>query len=480
MQVHLAQRGLGSPVVNPNAQRYEPTYENFRFVMDGFNLDDYDEVWLFGFWGEEHPGTLTAAEVAALSTWMDKGGGVFATGAHGTLGAALCKDVPRVRSMRRWIAAQHPPPQHGPERHVTTQPATAGQGAGYEIIPSANEADNIPKPIHPVTDFLRNDVDVQGRLVRIESVHPLLCGIGSPIQVLPDHPNEGEVVDFVNINAFDEAEYPRINTTRPRPRVVAFARSGRPAHSGALLRYEGGPVNARDFATISAYDGQQVDVGRVVVDSSLHHWLDQNLQGLATEDLVQIQTYHLNVAVWLARPEQRLRAAIGSILTATLVYPGVVEIHKRTDDLRVVGGATFENLHRFLSPCEVMTTVMNPHWGEEPPELEDQEIEPLPEGCLSCPPWKEVMAYTLGGIVESLREVIAGYERRRTLKTLDAETILADVEAAVSTGAAGGRKQFAADLRTSIEKAKSYAEYVESLGGDRRKREHAREAKSRV
>jgi hypothetical protein len=324
IQVHLAQRGLGNPVVNPNAQRYEPTYKNFRFVMDGFNLDDYDEVWLFGLWSEEHPGALTADEVQVLRTWMDNGGGVFATGDHGTLGAALCKDVPRVRHMRRWTSNQNPPPQHGPERHVTTQPATEGQGAGYEIIPSANEADNVPKPISPITGFLRTEVDDQGRLVRIESVHPLLCAVGGPITVLPDHPHEGEVADFVDIVALDEAEFPRNNTTRPRPQVVAFARSGRPSDSAALLQYEEGPVGASDFAAIGAYDGQQVDVGRVVVDSTLHHWLDQNLEGLEPEDLAKIQAYHLNVAIWLARPEHRLQFAMGSMLTAMLVYPGYI------------------------------------------------------------------------------------------------------------------------------------------------------------
>ena len=33
---------------------------------------------------------------------MDGGGGLFATGDHGALGKALCGEVPRARSMRRW------------------------------------------------------------------------------------------------------------------------------------------------------------------------------------------------------------------------------------------------------------------------------------------------------------------------------------------------------------------------------------------
>jgi hypothetical protein len=244
--VDLAQRGLGDqPVIHPDAQGYNPTYENFRFDMDGFNLDDYDQVWLFGLWGEDHPGGLTEAELAVLTAWMNNGGGVFATGDHGTLGAALCKDVPRVRSMRRWISAQNPPPQHGPARHVTIQPATEGQGSGYEIIPVHNERDSIPQPISPTTWFLRNEADEQGRLLKVETVHPLLCGIGGAITVLPDHPHEGEVDDFVNLGTVDpdEVEYPRVNGTRPRPQVVAMARSGPLPWVGAHLRYEGGPLS---------------------------------------------------------------------------------------------------------------------------------------------------------------------------------------------------------------------------------------------
>jgi hypothetical protein len=471
VDVDLARRGLGASTRNANPARHEPTYENFRFDMPEFDLADYDQVWLFGFWSEDHPGALTAAEIDLLTTWMNAGGGVFATGDHGTLGAALCKDIPRVRSMRRWVAAQNPPPLHGAERHVTTQPATEAQGAGYQPIPGTNEWDAHPKPISPTTGFLRIEQDPEGRLVQVDSVHPLLCGIGGPITTLPDHPHEGDVVEFVDLTAVPAGEFPDLNGTPFRHDVVARARSGRPITTETHLRWEGGPVREHDFVEIAAYDGERVGVGRIVVDASLANWLDWNIEGLTPEDLAKVVTYYLNVALWLAPPEFRHRAAVAGLMTAMLRYQGAVDVHAPPADLVVVGRGAREVLRGFLPDCEVADLVMNPDWNAEEPKIEDKPIEPIPDECLSCPPWEDLAAYTLGGMVESVRQVIARYARGGA----DGEGALEDVQrailAAVDAGAARGREEFAAALRTSFETADALADLAVAMSKSEREKE---------
>jgi hypothetical protein len=77
------------------------------------NLSAYDEIWLFGYTGvnpvPNEPITwdpnwayLGDDELAALTTFMNRGGGILAAGDHASLGAVLCGRIPRVRTMRRW------------------------------------------------------------------------------------------------------------------------------------------------------------------------------------------------------------------------------------------------------------------------------------------------------------------------------------------------------------------------------------------
>jgi hypothetical protein len=62
--------------------------------------DTHDQVWLFGF--QSSGSEPSDEELRAISEFMDSGGGLFATGDHSALGKALCSEVPRARSMRRW------------------------------------------------------------------------------------------------------------------------------------------------------------------------------------------------------------------------------------------------------------------------------------------------------------------------------------------------------------------------------------------
>ena len=85
----------------------------FRFTSSDFDIDRYDQIWFFGDQPNETDGsdattdahilppyTLDDDEARLIAMWMDRGGGVFATGDHNVLGASLCSRIPRVRTAR--------------------------------------------------------------------------------------------------------------------------------------------------------------------------------------------------------------------------------------------------------------------------------------------------------------------------------------------------------------------------------------------
>ena len=135
------------------------------------------------------------------------------------------------------------------------------------------------------------------------------------IEHFPDHMHEGGVFeddavrlnDPLDIPGYEGDEYPLVRpvvaTTaaaapretvwiRPRPQVIAY---GLTTHLSAPRR----------FPMISAYDGDPVPVGRVVVDSTWHHWFTMNLVGLrdhAPGYYTGMQDYYRNVALWLVHP----------------------------------------------------------------------------------------------------------------------------------------------------------------------------------
>lgn len=92
------------------------TYRRFKFTDAGFNLDAYDQLWFFADLPNIDDGAddamtdadicnefaLSHAELKLVAEWMDRGGGVFATGDHTLLGASMCSRIPRVGTMRRW------------------------------------------------------------------------------------------------------------------------------------------------------------------------------------------------------------------------------------------------------------------------------------------------------------------------------------------------------------------------------------------
>ena len=161
------------------------------FTVNGVTrtLADYDMALFFSIEvGNPNPGL--AAEAEAIATFMENGGGFFATGDHAHLGATLCGLVPRVRSMRRWWQSAGPngepaaPPPLGASRHDTTR-AGPDNFTNFE-----DQSDDVPQEIVP-DDVRRRLHDGGGYPASKSLPHPLLCSPDGRITYLPDHMHEG-------------------------------------------------------------------------------------------------------------------------------------------------------------------------------------------------------------------------------------------------------------------------------------------------
>jgi hypothetical protein len=316
-------------------------YDEFRFTNPGFDINAYDQIWFFGDnpsgddeTDSEIPGgvPLDDAELKLVAVWMERGGGVFAAGDHSILGASMCSRIPRVRTMRRWKQQQGVPTKHGSTRHQTLQPT-----AQDELV---QEGDAALQPVE---------------LVQAPFPHPIFCSHLGLIDRFPDHMHEGEVVNDaeveldrpLDIPTYSRPEYPEVIPEvlasdltdvgpllqRPRPHVVAYGRTTnlyykepvvQPTVMASLLgpSVTGAFGFYKRFGLVSVYDGDLVQLGRVVVDSTWHHWFSLNLVGIkqtARLAYEKMQAYYRNIAMWLATPAQRrgmLVAGIWGALTS--------------------------------------------------------------------------------------------------------------------------------------------------------------------
>lgn len=267
-------------------------------TLDQINWADYDELWLFGLSG--FPSVLSAAEISAVTNFMNTGGGVLVTGDHEDLGAAIGSSIPRAGKLRAW-AIGTAPPVGGGDQHSTLR---EGHDPGFVFN---DQSDDVPQVIRYRT------YPVLGRPWAYtwlrQRPHPILCGPDGPIDVLPDHMHEGIITIPAN---FPNNEWPSKNGLQPKPEVIAWAKIVDP-----VLNKSG-----TEFPVLGAYDGHTADVGRIIADATWHHWFDINLigeGGAVSGDaagfdvptisgqaaLKKIEAYFLNVAIWLAPPAQQ-------------------------------------------------------------------------------------------------------------------------------------------------------------------------------
>jgi hypothetical protein len=385
---------------SPAEALYAPHYENFAFDQAGFNLDNFDQVWFYGFNSSQNntsgavPPALKESELEILFRWMDNGGGVFATGDHYTLGASLCSRIPRVRNMRKWTTADGVPNNFGPDRHDTLL-----KGHDYASTPAVDEStrytfddesDDIPMRLrlrwynHHHFGWLHHHYDHwHWPYFWHRTPHPVMCGKDGPISILPDHPHEGEVVvptdltDNITHGTYTAPEYPPYSGSPLSPEIIAWAKV-QDDHGPAPISFKGS-ANSKEFGAVGAYNGHIVDVGRVVVDSTWHHWFDVNLTGrmffntdtpgsVETNDLRKlngfndtpagivalnrIRNYYRNVAIWLSPKAKQKCMALRACWNSLYRYPLYADL--RADlPIWVIGHHATEVLGKYAGHCHV-------------------------------------------------------------------------------------------------------------------------------
>lgn len=449
----------------------------FRFTDADFDIDNYDQIWFFGDWPAQEAndpsfpdsrieddkyGPMKDEELELLAVWMNAGGGVFATGDHTLLGASMCHKIPRVRSMRKWTHAQGVPSFANFDRHETLQ--------GRPVIgPEAAEGDRYPQRIYPV---FRSDSDWP--FVFGQWPHPLLCGPKGVIDEFPDHMHEGGVIEDADVVLNDkllpgstEDEYPIIPIVvgptmaaappiggepfvrRVRPRVIAH---------GLTTNLESSRTS---FAMIAAFDGDPADVGRVVVDSTWHHWFSMNLIGLRDQApgfYRNMQAYYRNIGLWLATPAQRASMLFWATWGALVgSQPGLFDPSLGIDGM---GERVLDVIGRTAPQCivsELVATVIR--------RRNDGSAAQVPPTTPSTTPWEEftrppttmVNQAIVGGIAVGMFDLSKGDLNKRArgrTPRIDAE----EIRDAGIRGLEIGTQELRRTLQTAASRFRSFAD----------------------
>lgn len=277
---------------------------DFTDSVHGLSINRYDVIFLMGYQREtEDP--LPQSQIDAITEFMQAGGGVFATGDHEDHGGSLSGNIPRVRNMRYWSLGDTP-------NIADSSRISTNQWNSNNIEEFQDQSDSLPQPLY--LNYNSSYVSGVGR------PHPMMeiniNGTADIVNVFPDHPHEGECYvpaqgalnTNITFNGAQIPEWPNGNG----PEAVAYSMS----HGTGFLGKS--PLTPRSFISINAYEGHRESVGRIVTDSTWHHYVNINIDGsgnnasrsgfyepdangdlVETEDLIKIRQYYVNMAEWL-------------------------------------------------------------------------------------------------------------------------------------------------------------------------------------
>jgi hypothetical protein len=285
--------------------RHLPEHGATRLTCD--LLKQFDELWVFGFGNDRNDGNnpffeLTDDEVYDLSAWMYRGG-VLITGDHSQPpGAEQCESttVPHEDFLARGFSLGRRIPRAGQLR------VWQGPPTNCEAEPGQSDTYNTLGKVDPSSGKTPSEDDTFPQMLeKMQPPHLLffygLDDSGQPLQIefLPDHQHEGRVITPDTFDRF----WP------PGPHDLKVAAKG------SDQRF---PDEPGRYKLVLAYDGDAEGVGRIVADSSFHHYLNLNLEFIPEKDAScnpvphsprdQIAQFYANLALWLA-PAQ-LRAEI--------------------------------------------------------------------------------------------------------------------------------------------------------------------------
>lgn len=346
-------------------------------------MKNFDEIWFFGFSNDPD---LSKDELKLLDNFMKppKCGGVLVTGDHENRGKGIAGDITRASLMRRYPAPKAERPEwnnsleEGPDENNT-----------FDLD---DQSDDLPQTIR----YERFPVWSQPGIKRLYRPHPVLCGPDGPIDVLPDHQHEGEAIAPTCEKL--GPEWPtRDDGHQECPFVIAWGKTKEP------------DAGDREFGVVSAYDGHNVNIGRIVADSSWHHWFDINLTGIGVPPylgfeatprgkaaLKKIDAYFLNCGVWLAPPDKH--AEMRKIAWWSIVWTSqIVELSPDTP-IWHLGAEAISALKRHASSCAVTDWVLgSTAFNKEIPKRKLQEtLEQFQLANLS------LEQYVAGGIIRQL------------------------------------------------------------------------------
>ncbi len=326
-------------------------------------MNKYDEIWFFGF---NSTPNLSAAEVTLLDQFMaaPKNGGVLVTGDHANLGKGITGQITRAGKMRKYPA----PDSIFPGWNTTLEDGP-DSGTSFDF---EDQSDDKPQTIR----YKRYQMASPFALKRRYRPHPVLCGATGPVTVFPDHQHEGEAV--APIPAAGDPAWPTKAGHQEAPEVIAWGRIKDPSATN----------HGHEIGLVSAYNGHNVDVGRILADSTWHHWFDINLTGILPPPspyagfdataagqaaLKQIDTYFLNCGVWLAPPN--CQAAMRAAAWWSILWSDrIVELPASTS-LYYLGEAAIDALVRRASRCTVSEWIFDfPIFKEKIPRWEWPQI----------------------------------------------------------------------------------------------------------
>ncbi|MBV8887410.1 MAG: hypothetical protein JO235_25910 [Chroococcidiopsidaceae cyanobacterium CP_BM_RX_35] len=251
----------GNLLCEVTARNREADADGNDLVLSQLDRSNFDELWLFAV---DTGDGLTKKDCAGINAFHQRGGGIFSTRDHQDLGCSICS--------LGSIGALHFFQTHNPDPDESRRCID----------------DIYTKTISWPNYHSGRNGDYQ-KIIPLEPVHELLHNPVSPskfIEFLPAHPHEGAV---------------GIPDGEKNARVIAVGKSLVSHHSFNLA-----------VAVEHVKDGQ----GRVVAESTFHHFADYNWDtemgcpsfvdeppgdGMETEPraLEDVKTYVRNLALWL-------------------------------------------------------------------------------------------------------------------------------------------------------------------------------------
>lgn len=223
MRKELASIEEGGLRFEVEARDRDPDATAPDLVLSTLDESDFDELWLIAL---DAGDGLTAADCAGISRFRRRGGGILSTRDHQDVGASLCR---LAGGTAHHFRTRNPEPDG--ERQADDDTETSS--ISWPNYHSGRNGDcQVITTVEPLHEVVRSDVPA-GR-----------------IEFLPAHPHEGAV---------------SAPPGDPSARVIAKGRSR---------------ITGREFNLAVAFERKVDDsgdrLGRVVADSSFHHFADYN------------------------------------------------------------------------------------------------------------------------------------------------------------------------------------------------------------